>query len=106
MKKSKFYLLVILTFLCLMPNVLFAQSLTVEGTVKDETREPLIGVTVQVQGQGVGATTGLDGKYHIEPVKRGATLEFSYMGCFTHSVKDESRRIDVSLEPDLRGGSR
>ena len=44
MKKSKFYLLVILASLCLMPDAAFAQSLTVEGTVTDETG---IDVTMQ-----------------------------------------------------------
>ncbi len=33
MKKSGFYQLVIVAFLCLLPNVLFAQNLTVEGTL-------------------------------------------------------------------------
>ncbi|MBO4314361.1 MAG: carboxypeptidase-like regulatory domain-containing protein, partial [Prevotella sp.] len=79
-KKSKFYLLGILTFFCMMPNELFAQNLKVEGTVKDETGEPLIGVTVQVQGLGAGAITDMDGHYILESVRRGATLEFSYVG--------------------------
>lgn len=48
MKKSKCYLLGILALLCLMPTKVFAQNLTVEGSVKDETGEPLIG------GQGGG----------------------------------------------------
>ena len=51
--KSNFFQLVIVAFLCLMPNVMFAQNLTVEGTVVDEIGEPLIGVTVIVQGHGV-----------------------------------------------------
>ncbi len=50
MKKSKFYLLVILASLFLMPDAAFAQSLTVEGTVTGETGEPPAGVTVAVQG--------------------------------------------------------
>ena len=61
MKKSKFYLLVILASLCLMPDAAFAQSLTVEGTVTDETGEPLIGVTVAVQGKGAGGITDMAG---------------------------------------------
>ncbi len=38
----------ILALLCMMPAEVFAQNLTVEGTVKDETGEPLIGVTIMV----------------------------------------------------------
>ena len=37
MKKSKCYLLGIVALLCLLPNVVFAQDLTVQGTVNDET---------------------------------------------------------------------
>jgi len=44
-KKSKIYLLGVLALLIFMPNVAFAQTLTVEGTVKDEMGEPLIGLT-------------------------------------------------------------
>ena len=68
-KKSKFYLLGILALFCMMPNVLFAQNLTVEGTVKDEIGEPLVGVTVHVQGVGTGAITDLDGHFTIPSVR-------------------------------------
>ena len=76
MKKSKCYLLGILALLCLMPAKVFAQSLTVEGTVKDETGEPLIGVSIIVQGKGTGAITDFDGNFRIPSVSQGATLEF------------------------------
>ena len=46
MKKSKCYLLGILALLCLVPAQVFAQNLTVEGIVIDESGEPLIGVSV------------------------------------------------------------
>lgn len=65
MKKSKCYLLGILALLCLMPTKVFAQNLTVEGSVKDETGEPLIGVTIMVQGQGTGSITDFDGNFSI-----------------------------------------
>ncbi len=101
-KKSKFYLLGILALFCLMPNALFAQNLTVEGTVKDEMGEPLIGVTVQVQGAGTGAITDVDGHFIIPSVRRGATIEFSYVGYSTQSRKVEGRIIDVTMEPDRK----
>ncbi len=61
MKKSKFFLLGLVTLLCLLPGVVFAQSLTVEGTVLDETGEPLIGATVKVIPGGTGTVTNMDG---------------------------------------------
>ena len=101
-KKSKFYLLGILALFCMMPNVLFAQNLTVEGTVKDEIGEPLVGVTVHVQGVGTGAITDLDGHFTIPSVRRGATLEFSYVGYQTMTHKVEGRTVNVTMEPDRK----
>lgn len=62
MKKTKFYLLGILALLCLIPNGAFAQNIRVEGQVKDETGEPMIGVSVMVEGTGTGVITDFDGK--------------------------------------------
>ncbi len=100
-KKSKFYLLGLLALLCLMPNEVLAQNLTVQGTVKDETGEPLIGVTVLVQGQGTGAITDYDGHFSIPSVPRGANLEFSYVGYLTQTIKAGSANMEVTMEPDL-----
>ena len=101
-KKSKFYLLGILALFCMMPNVLFAQNLTVQGTVKDEIGEPLVGVTVHVQGLGAGAITDLDGHFTIQSVRQGATLEFSYVGYQTQTRKVEGRTLVVTMEPDRK----
>ncbi|MEO1714172.1 MAG: carboxypeptidase-like regulatory domain-containing protein, partial [Bacteroidota bacterium] len=58
---------------------------TVRGSVVDqESKFPLIGVTVQVftdTGLTVGTTTDLDGRFRIEAVPVGRqTIEFSYVG--------------------------
>ena len=86
-KKSKFYLLGILALFCLMPNAVLAQNLTVEGTVTDETGEPLIGVSVIVKDRGAGGITDVDGHFRLQQVERGQTLEFSYVGFLTQSHK-------------------
>ena len=90
-----------LALLCLIPDVSFAQ-LRVEGTVKDETGEALMGVAILIQGEGTGAVTDFDGHYVLPSVKQGATLEFSYLGYQTKVVKATGRRLDVSLVPDLK----
>ena len=102
MKKSKCYLLGILAFLFLIPNVVFAQNLNVEGTVLDETGEPLIGVTVVVQGQGTGAITDFDGRFRIQSVKQGAKIEFSYVGYLTQVLEVRGSRMNVTLQPDTK----
>ena len=98
----KCYLLGLLACICLIPNVAFAQNLTVEGTVTDETGEPLIGVSVIVQGQGSGGVTDIDGHYRIASVRQGATLEFSYVGYLTQQRRVQGRLIDVTLQPDTK----
>ena len=102
MKKSKRFLFGILALLCLMPAEVFAQGLSVEGTVTDETGEPLIGVSVVVQGTGTGVITDLDGHYRIQSVQQGATLEYSYVGYLTQSRKVQAKQIDVTLQPDTQ----
>jgi TonB-dependent SusC/RagA subfamily outer membrane receptor len=102
MKKSKCYLLGVLALFCLMPTKVFAQNLTVEGTVQDETGEPLIGVTVVVQGQGTGAITDFDGNFRIQSVRQGAKLEFSYVGYLTQVLEVRGRSMNVTMQPDTK----
>ena len=57
-------------------NLLFAQTVPVNGIVKDSTGEPLIGVAVMLKGTNIGTITEYDGRYHIN-VSKGSTLVFS-----------------------------
>ncbi|MBQ7414697.1 MAG: TonB-dependent receptor [Prevotella sp.] len=55
-------------------------TVTVKGQVTDQQGEPLIGVTVMVDGQTTGgAVTDFDGNYSIKTAST-ATLKFSYIG--------------------------
>ncbi len=102
MLKRKCYLLGIMALLCMMPSMAFAQGLTVEGTVVDETGEPLIGVSVIVQGKSTGGVTDYDGHYRIASVPTGATLEFSYVGYLTQQRRVQGRTLNVTMEPDTK----
>ncbi|MGI6242291.1 MAG: SusC/RagA family TonB-linked outer membrane protein [Prevotella sp.] len=100
-KISRLSLLLLLWF-CTMNAV--AQNITVSGTVTDEqTKEPLIGVTIRQQDSSNGTTTDLDGNYKIS-VPRNATLSFSYMGykAQTQAVQGRSN-IDILLQSDAIG---
>lgn len=75
-----------------------AQDVTVTGTVTDDTQQPLIGVTVKVDGTSTGVVTDLDGKYAITVPDR-ATLIFSYIGYKTLRQEVAGRKVvDVALE--------
>ena len=66
-------------FLSLICFAAFAQK-TVTGTVKDATGEPMIGVSVVVDGTSIGSVTDLDGNFTIQKVPENATLKISYVG--------------------------
>lgn len=64
-----------------------AQS-TVSGTVfSGEDESPVIGASIKIQGTNMGTATDIDGKFHMENVKRGSTLIISYIGMKTKTVQ-------------------
>ena len=78
----------------------FAQNtITVSGTVVDETGLPMIGVGVLQQGATNGVATDIDGKYTIT-VPKGANLEFSFISYTTQVIAANVATIDVALVPE------
>ena len=72
----------------------------VTGAVKDETGQPLIGVTVYLDN-GVGAVTDLDGNFTLNNVPDNATLKISYIGYKEVKIPVNGKTtIDVTLTPD------
>ncbi|HHU25028.1 MAG TPA: SusC/RagA family TonB-linked outer membrane protein, partial [Bacteroidales bacterium] len=79
----------------------FAQNVNVTGLVTDTRGEPLIGVTIQVQGTAHGTVTDFDGKYLIPAVPADAILEVSYVGMKSETINVNGRSvIDITLEED------
>ena len=99
--KCKSYLFGLLALLCLLPSVTFAQNIRVEGQVKDEKGEPMIGVSVVIEGSGTGVVTDLDGNFVLPSVSQKATLEFSYIGYVSQKQKP-SRSMSITMQPDLQ----
>ena len=66
----------LLSVMCFMA---YAQK-TVTGTVKDATGEPMIGVSVIVDGTSIGGVTDFDGNFTIQKVPNNGVLKFSYVG--------------------------
>lgn len=74
------------------------QRKDVSGYVRDESGEPLIGVSVIIKGTSQGVITNIDGNYKIENVPANATLLFSYVGMKTYEIQVESRsQINVNM---------
>lgn len=79
---------------------IYAQTKTITGSVTDVANEPLIGVSVRVQGTTTGGVTDFDGKYSIS-VNVGEVLEFTYVGMKPQSVTVGSQNtINIVLEDD------
>jgi len=74
--------------LFLLPALMFAADGKLRGKVTDrETREPLIGVTVMLEGTTLGAATDVNGDYIILGVPAGVyTVRVSYVGYATLTV--------------------
>jgi len=80
---------------------LFAQNITVRGTVTDAEGETLTGVTVQVQGTTTGTVTDAQGIFVLQGVAKDAMLEISYVGMRTEEVQVNGRtNVNVVLTDD------
>lgn len=81
---------------------LAAQSITVEGYVKDaQVDGPLIGVSVMIKGTSTGTVTDVEGFFTLEAPADGA-LVFSYIGMRPEEVEINGRStINVTLMEDV-----
>ena len=84
----------------MMCSTAFAQSRQVTGTVKDEAGEPMIGVSVRVDGTSIGAVTDLDGHFTIKNVPDKASLTVSYVGYRDQKLKAGGNNYQVVLTED------
>ena len=98
-------------------SFVFAQS-TIEGTVSDESGNPLVGANVIVEGTSLGAATGVDGDYTIN-VSAGTVdgntvvIMASYIGYKSTSVSVEvpvdgsvNQNFSLAIDPiGLKGVS-
>jgi TonB-linked SusC/RagA family outer membrane protein len=76
---------------------LWAQPVTVSGTVTDENNEPVAGATVAIKGTTSGVMTNANGNYVIS-APAGATLVFSFVGYGDREETLDGRTgIDVKL---------
>ena len=75
----------------------YAQEITVTGTVKDQTGEPVIGVNVIVKGTTVGTITNIDGEFTLK-AKMNDVLVVSFIGYATQEVPVTSKTLTITLK--------
>lgn len=92
----------VITLLIMIGPLAYSQSLTVSGTVTDETGAPLPGTSVVVSGTTNGTQTDFDGNYTLSDVASNATLVFRYIGYLNQQIQVNGRTsISVSMAEDL-----
>ncbi len=69
------------------------QQKVVTGTIVDQNRQPLIGVTVLVKGTTIGTTTDMNGKFSIQVPDDQSTLQLSYVGYTAQEVAVGSQSV-------------
>lgn len=84
----------------LLPMCMFAQQITVQGVVKDQTGETVIGASVMEKGTTNGTITGIDGDYSLNMSPNG-TLVVSFVGYKTQEVQVKGQKqLQVVLSED------
>lgn len=98
MMTKRFLMFLVLSF-CMAQ--VFAQGLTVTGTVTDASNgSPLIGVNIFIKGTDLGTVTDAEGKYRLI-TDIGDVLTVSYVGFKTQEVvMDGKTEINISLAMD------
>lgn len=93
--KMKLYFLAFL-FMLTAPCI-FAQQLTIKGRVIDPAGEPLIGVTVGIEGTTRATMTDIDGRFSFN-VEQGETISVSYVGFVPQKIKiDKADELNITL---------
>ena len=100
MKNMRTLLLMIFAALSLSVS---AQTITLNGNVKDTTGEPIIGASIVEKGNTTNGTiTDLDGNFSLK-VPANATVVISYIGMKTQEIAIKGKsKIDVTLSDDAK----
>jgi TonB-linked SusC/RagA family outer membrane protein len=96
MKKNR-----LIHLLLIFPMILFAQSKAITGTVIDENKMPLPGVSILIKGLTIGSFTDFDGLFSLTVPETGKTLVFSYLGYISKElVIGNKGTFNIQLEID------
>ena len=86
-----------------LPMMVFSQSKTITGNVKDETGLPLPVVTILIKNsKNLGTSTDFDGNFSIKvPTNQTKILVFSYLGYTTQEVNvSNTTNVNLIMIPD------
>lgn len=103
MKKSLHIFITCLIITLLIPLELWGQGNKIQltGEVKDETGQPLLGVSVVIVETKMGVATDAHGKFSL-PALLGQTLRVSFIGMKTRNVKITKDHLHIQLREDAK----
>lgn len=74
-----------------------------QGLVKDEQGNPIIGASIQLKNTGTGVITDLDGLFQIQVTDKNSVIVISYIGYVTQEISVGDRSlITVQLKEDTK----
>lgn len=76
------------------------ETKTIQGKIIDEKGEPLVGAAVFIPGTTKGATSDVNGAFHIDIPDKTKLLTVSFIGYTTLNVEPVSN-ITITLHPDV-----
>jgi len=81
-----------------------AQQNKISGVVTDDiTGEPLVGVSVAIEGSGQGTITDMEGKFSIEVPDQNSVFVFSYLGYISQRIiAGTQTNLTVKLLTDIK----
>lgn len=102
MKTKRIVYLFCLMLGFMLSNQAHSQTLTLNGSVKDESGNPLPGVSIQVKGTSVGTATNGKGEFSIK-ADAGKTLIVSFIGYVNQEIAIKSAKsLDVVMKEDSK----
>jgi len=101
----KINIILILTVLTLFSfHALYAQEISVSGTVKDKAGNAIPGVTIVEKGTTNGTVSNVSGNYTIRVAGSSSVLIYSFVGLKTQEIEvGQNQNIDIVLEEDFAG---
>lgn len=83
-------------------KVVQQKTISVAGTVKDKSGDPLIGVSIMEKGTNNGTITDIDGNYKLTTRTASPVLVFSYVGYLSKEASVTGSTLNITLEDDTQ----
>lgn len=101
-KKSNLWKGTLFMLLWIISVCVFAQNITVRGTVTDTKGEELIGVSIQVQGKTTGTVTDTNGYFLLNNIPSNSILNISYLGMISQTITlNGQTTLNIILKEDI-----